>query len=58
MEEYRAYLLGPDGLIVRRIDLFCESENIAVERARQLAHEGAVELWKGDRKIGDYPSKQ
>jgi len=58
MEEYRAYLIGPDGLIVSRIDLRCEDNNTAMERARQLTREYAVELWKGDRKIGDYSSRQ
>jgi hypothetical protein len=58
MEEYRAYLLGPDGRIASRIDLICEDENAARERARQLAHDCAVELWCGDRKIAEYPARQ
>ena len=58
MEDYRAYLIGPDGLIVSRIDLLCEDENTAVEQARQIAHDCAVELRKGDRKIAEFPAHQ
>ena len=58
MEAYKVYLLGPDGLIESRIDLRCEDLNAAMERARQLAHGCAAELWKGDRKIGEYPARQ
>lgn len=57
MEEYRAYLLGPDGRIVSRIDLLCSDEDTAKERAEQLAQDCAVELWQGDRKIATYPPR-
>jgi hypothetical protein len=56
MEDDRAYLIRPDGLIVSRIDLLCEDENTAVEQARQLAHDCAVELWTCDRKIAEFPA--
>jgi hypothetical protein len=58
MEEYSAYLVGPDGRIASRIDLICEDENSAREKARQLADGCAVELWFGDRKIAEYPAPQ
>ena len=58
MEEYKAYLIGPNGLIVSRIDLMCEDENTAVEQALQLAGDCAVELWHGDRKIAEFPAHQ
>lgn len=32
MQDYRAYLLGPDGRIKNRIDLVCEND----EAAKQL----------------------
>jgi len=54
MEEYKAYLLGPDGHIERRIDLICENEKAARERAQKLAHGCAVELWQGARKIAEF----
>ena len=58
MEEYRAYLLGPDGQIARRVDLMCADENAARERVQQLADDCAVELWQGGRKIAEYPARR
>jgi hypothetical protein len=54
MEEYKAYLLGPDGHVFRRIDLVCRDENAAKERAQQLAEHSGVELWQGERKIAEF----
>ena len=34
--EYKAYAIGSDGSITLRIDLVCEDDNSAKERARQL----------------------
>ena len=58
MEEYRAYLLGPDGHVESRIDLICSDETTAKERAEQLADDRPVELWQGDRKIAEYPARR
>jgi len=57
MQEYRAYLIRPDGYVTHRIDLICDDGNAAKERAKQLAH-GHVELWQLDRKIATFPQKQ
>jgi len=54
MERYTAYFLGPDGRVANRIDLVCEHEREAKERARQLAQDCAVELWQGDRRVAEY----
>jgi len=51
MQEYRAYVMGLDGHIERRIDLFCENEEAAKERAKQLVDGHAIELWQFDRQI-------
>jgi hypothetical protein len=48
-QEYRAYEVGRDGRIVRRIDLICEDETDARLKARQLLKELPVELWEGRR---------
>jgi hypothetical protein len=56
MEEYKAYLLGHDGRVQSRVDLVCENEGAARERAKQLAQDCNVELWQGDRKIAEYPA--
>ena len=36
MNEYRAYIIGPDGRVLRRIDLFCVDDEAAKKQARQL----------------------
>jgi hypothetical protein len=48
--DYRAYLIGPDGHIQSRVDLVCEHEEAAKERAKQLVDGRDVELWQLDRK--------
>jgi hypothetical protein len=58
MEEYRAYLLGPDGHIVDRVDLLCADENTAKQKAEDLAEDCVVELWQGARKIAVYQPRQ
>ena len=57
MDEYKAFLLGPDGKINSRIDLTCD-EATAREQAQQLADDFAVELWKGTQKIAEYPARR
>jgi hypothetical protein len=39
MEEYKAYLLEPDGRIASRVDLLCKDEKAARERAQQIAQD-------------------
>lgn len=51
MAHYRAYIMGPDGHILRPVDLFCENDDEAKEQARRLALQNDVELWQLDRKI-------
>ena len=34
MYGYRAYIIGRDGHIVRRVEFFCETEDDAKERAK------------------------
>ena len=54
MEEYKAYFIGSDGHVIHRIDLICESEDVARERARQLVDRQPVELWQVDRLIARF----
>ena len=55
MQEYRAYVIGPDGRIIRGTDLVCEDEEDATEQAKQLVDGHDVELWQGARKIATFP---
>ena len=54
MQEYRAYLLNPDGHIKRAIDLICPDEETAKNQAKQLADGHDVELWQLGRKIATF----
>ncbi|RZN10888.1 hypothetical protein CWO91_11270 [Bradyrhizobium genosp. SA-3] len=47
--DYHAYTIGDEGHINMRIDLRCESDAAARERARRLVDGHAVELWRGDQ---------
>jgi hypothetical protein len=58
MNEYRAYLMEPDGHIKRRVDLVCDHEEAAKERAKQLVDGHDVELWQLDRKIATFTCNQ
>ena len=51
MQEYRAYIMGPDGHVQKRVDLRCSDESEAIERAKQLVDGHDVELWQLDRLI-------
>ena len=57
MNEYRAYVMGLDGHILSRIDLVCENDEAAKERAEQLVDGHDVELWQRDRKIATFTGK-
>src|SRR4051812_27517869 len=52
--EYKTYVLDTDENIILRIDLFCDSDAHAKERAQQLVDESPVELWKGDDLLGRF----
>ena len=54
MHAYRAYVIGPDGHIVHRVDLMVEDDEAAKERAKLLVDGRAVELWDRGRKIADF----
>lgn len=49
--EFRAYEVGQDGRIVRRIDFVCEDEMGARHQARRLIKDIPVELWEGSKLI-------
>jgi hypothetical protein len=58
MNEYAACLLGPDGQIQKRVDLVCENDKVAQERAKQLVDGHDVELWQLGRKIATFARNQ
>jgi hypothetical protein len=48
-----AFKLTRDGKVLDASEMYC-SEEEAKERARELAADTAVELWKGPRRIARY----
>jgi hypothetical protein len=54
MMEYRAYIVGPDGHFLNRIEFVCESDEAASERARTLLDGHAIELWCGEHLIAQF----
>ncbi len=54
VNEYRAYIIGPDGHVLRRVDLFCADDDAAKERARALVDGHDIELWQLDRRITEF----
>jgi hypothetical protein len=54
LHGYRAYIMGSDGHIADRIDLFCVDDREARERAKKFVDGRAVELWDGARKVDKF----
>jgi len=52
--DYRAYVIGPDGHVRQRFDLWCATEGEAKERAKQLVDGHDVELWHRDHRIATF----
>jgi hypothetical protein len=46
MQEYRAYILGPDGHVQSLVDIICANEEAAREQAKQLVDGHDIELWQ------------
>jgi hypothetical protein len=54
IQDYQAYLIGPDGHVTMRVDLHCADDESAKTNAQQLVDGQAVELWQQDRKIATF----
>jgi hypothetical protein len=51
MQEYRAYVMRPDGHVQSRVDIRCDDKAEAIRLAKQLVDGHDVELWQLDRRI-------
>ena len=58
MQEYRAYIIGPNGGVQQRIDLLCPDDEAAKQRAEKLADSHDVELWQFNRRIAEFKRKE
>jgi hypothetical protein len=56
LQHYRAYIMGWDGHILSAVNFYCENDDTAKERAKQLVDGHDVELWQLDRKISVFLS--
>jgi hypothetical protein len=54
MDGFYAYIIGPDGHVINRVDLRFEKEEDALDRAKGLVDGHDVELWQRDRKIATF----
>ncbi|MDE5453609.1 hypothetical protein GWE18_12170 [Bradyrhizobium sp. CSA112] len=54
MHAYRAYMIRRDGHIIHRVDIECDDDEAAKERAKLLVNGHDVELWDGARKIAEF----
>lgn len=52
MGDYRAYHIGRDGRIVRRVDFVAKDDEDAMELMKQQIDGLNIELWSGKRKVG------
>ena len=57
MQEYRAYIIGLDGHIIKALGLRCANDAAAKERAKQLVDGHDKELWQGDRQVAVFDAK-
>ena len=51
MQDYRAFIIGRNGHIMHRQEFWCEGDEEAKERAKQLVDGHDVELWHRDNRI-------
>lgn len=54
MDGFHAYIIGPDGHIIKRVDLAYEKQEDAEKHAKSLVDGHDVELWQLDRKIATF----
>jgi len=51
MQDYHAYVLGPDGHIIQRYDFFSLDDEAAKTHAKRYVDGYDIELWQRDRKV-------
>ena len=52
LAEYRAYVLGKAGHVLKRHAFKAPDDAAALERARQYLENSDVEVWQQDRLVG------
>jgi len=54
MQDYSAFVVGPDGHVTNRYDFSVRDDDAAREQARQMAFGHDMELWHHDRKLAEW----
>jgi hypothetical protein len=57
MGQYRAYIIGSDGHIIRAIEIDCADDGAATEQAKLLVEGNVAELWQRERIVGKFNGK-
>jgi len=57
MSDYRVYIIGADGQVVRAIQLNCRDDNAAIESAKQFINGHDIELWQRDRRVARFDDR-
>jgi len=57
MSDYRVYIIGADGHVVRAIQLNCRDDNAAIESAKQFINGHDIELWQRDRRVARFDDR-
>jgi hypothetical protein len=52
MQDYRVFVIGPDGHVIDRFEFKCRGDKEA-EKAKQLLDSHDIELWHPDRKFAE-----
>jgi hypothetical protein len=55
MADYRFYCLDNNGDIVKRVDVECDNDTEAFEKAQEHCAEYEIEVWLEDRRLYTIP---
>lgn len=58
MLNYRAYIVGLDGHVLKCVELDCATDSAALEQARGLVDDRDVEIWNGSRFVAKLDRKR
>jgi hypothetical protein len=58
MQEYRAFVLGPDGHVVLRHDFSAVDDDAAKAHAKRYVDGHDVEVWQLERRIAILPHEK
>jgi hypothetical protein len=51
VNEYKIYLMGPDGHVRKALPITCGDDSEAIDQARLFANKNSIEVWQAARKV-------